>query len=170
MTRARTTETQRDPLRVADLEHLEQALRAVGDPPPIFAAMEALSARVIGHRLFTINLFDPERFEVARAYTSLPSVYPVAGRKKKAATAWGEHVLTGMKVFVAPDPEGVRAAFDDHQTILGLGIGSILNIPVCVSGRCIGTMNLGHDAGWFRPEDERTGRLLAAFLVPALLP
>ena len=31
-------------------------------------------------------------------------------------------------------------------------------------------MNLLHQAGWYRPEDEGVGLLLGAFLIPALLP
>jgi hypothetical protein len=30
-------------------------------------------------------------------------------------------------------------------------------------------MNLLHQAGWYRPEDERIGLLLATFLIPVLL-
>lgn len=157
------------PLALDDLARLGDALHADGHPPPIFAAVEELTARVIGHRLFTINLFDAARFEVARAYSSLPAVYPVAGRKKKAHTAWGEHVLTGMQVFLAPDPAAIRTAFDDHETIFSLGIGSILNIPIVFAGRCVGTLNLCHEAGWFTPEDAHNGRIIAAFLIAPLL-
>jgi hypothetical protein len=61
------------------------------------------------------------------------------------------------------------SAFNDHETILALGLGSALNIPVVFEGRCLGTMNLLHQAGWYRAEDERTGLLLGTFLIPALL-
>ena len=30
-------------------------------------------------------------------------------------------------------------------------------------------MNLLHQAGWYRPEDERTGLLLGTFLIPVLV-
>jgi GAF domain-containing protein len=63
----------------------------------------------------------------------------------------------------------VCAAFDDHQTILGLGIGSILNVPIVFGQQCLGTMNLCHEASWYQQEDEDIARLLAAFLVPPLL-
>jgi GAF domain-containing protein len=157
------------PLVLADLARLGDALRAAGDPPPVFEAAEEIAAQTIGHRLFTINLFDAARFEVARAYSSQPAVYPVAGRKKKAHTAWGEHVLIGMQTFLAPDPATIRAAFDDHETVFSLGIGSILNIPVCFEGRCIGTMNLCHEAHWFAAEDTQNAQMIGAFLTAPLL-
>jgi GAF domain-containing protein len=153
-------------LHLTDLEQLAAALRAPGDA--VFAAAEALAADVIGHKLFTINLFDAARFEVARVHTSDPSVYPVGGRKQKARTAWGEQVLTGCQVFLAADADAVRAAFDDHATIFGLGIGAILNIPVCLDGRCVGTMNLCHEAHWFTQDDVRPAQLIAAFLTAPL--
>jgi hypothetical protein len=159
----------RPALQVSDLERLASALAATGRPPAIYQALEALSSRVIGHRLFTIMRFDADRGEVERVHTSLPSVYPVGGRKAKARTAWSDHVLRDQKIFVAADPDGIRAAFDDHNTILGLGLGSIINVPIVFEGRCLGTMNLCHQAGWYGTADEPIGRLLASFLVPPLL-
>jgi GAF domain-containing protein len=156
-------------LQLDDLHGLEQALRTAGDPAPVFAAAEALAGEVIGHRLFTINLFDAARFEVARVHTSLPAIYPVGGRKPKAHTSWGDHVLVGMQVFLAADAAAVRAAFEDHETLFGLEIGAILNIPVVCSGRCIGTMNLCHAAHWFAPPDVGNAQLIAAFLAAPLM-
>ena len=80
--------------------------------------------------------------------------------------------LRAAKIFAGArgtEPADIVSAFDDHATILGLGLGSVLNIPVVFEGRCVGTMNLLHQAGWYRADDERTGLTLAAFLIPALL-
>ncbi len=155
-------------LRLDDLDALADALRSADHPPRIFGAVEALSADVIGHRLFTIMRFDAGRAEVERVHTSLPAVYPVGGRKKKQDTAWTDHTLRDMKVFRATTPDEIRAAFDDHATIARLGLGSILNIPLVLGGRCLGTMNLLHEAGWYGAEDEATGLRLGAFLLPVL--
>ncbi len=156
-------------LRLDDLADLVEALHHADRPPRIFRAVEALSADVIGHRLFTVMRHDAERAEVERVHSSLPSVYPVGGRKAKAQTAWADHVLRDMKIFRAADPETIRAAFDDHATIAGLGLGSILNVPLVFAGRCVGTMNLLHETGWYTPQDEPVGLLLGAFLLPALI-
>ena len=150
-----------------DLDRLA-ATRAAGDRS-IYPALEQLSAATIGHRLFTIMRFDPDRAEVERVHSSNPTAYPVGGRKRKRDTAWADQVLGAMQVFRATTPQEIEAAFDDHQTIFGLGIGSILNIPVTQQGRCIGTMNLCHEAGWYLPQDEYTGLRLAPYLIPALL-
>lgn len=155
-------------LRNEDLAALAAALRSPERPPRIFAAVETLSAAVIGHRLFTVMRYDSARGEVERLYTSMPSVYPVGGRKTKRETAWSDHVLREMRAFRATDPDGIRAAFDDHATIASLGLGSILNIPLVLAGRCLGTMNLTHEAGWYTEQDEAMGMLLGAFLLPVL--
>jgi hypothetical protein len=155
-------------LRLDDLMGLAAALRSPDRPPRIFAAVETLSAAVIGHRLFTVMRYDAARGEVERVHTSMPAAYPIGGRKAKKDTAWSDHVLRDMKVFRGNSPDDIRAAFDDHATIASLGLGSVLNIPVVLAARCVGTMNLLHEAGWYTEEDEARGLLLGAFLLPAL--
>ena len=85
------------------------------------------------------------------------------------ATAWADQVLGEMKVFRGNSPTDIQSAFDDHATILGLGLGSVLNIPIVFDGRCLGTMNLLHQTGWYQPGDESIGLLLGVFLIPVLL-
>jgi GAF domain-containing protein len=160
--------TTRRELRIDDLAELVAALRSADRAESIFRAVDTLSAAVIGHRLFTIMRFDAERAEVERVHSSMPAVYPVGGRKAKRDTAWSDHTLRDMKVFRASGPEAIGAAFDDHATILSLGLGAVLNIPLVLGGRCIGTMNLLHAADWYGPQDEPTGLLLGAFLLPVL--
>ena len=152
-----------------DLRRLADALRAANPAHSIHSALESVSEQVMGHRLFTIMRFDVTCSEVERVHSSLPSVYPVGGRKKKANTTWANHVLREMKVFRCTTPEEISSAFDDHQTMFGLGLGSIINIPIVFEERCLGTMNLTHEAGWYLPEDERTGLLLGTFLIPVLI-
>ena len=156
-------------LNTDDLYALAQAQRDADQPRAVCAALESLSAEIIGHRLFTVMRFDSARAEVQRIYSNMPTAYPPGGRKQKKATAWADHVLRDMKVFRGSGPDDIRTAFNDHETIRGLGLGSVLNIPVVYGGRCVGTMNLLHEAGWYRAEDEQTGVMLAAFLAAPLL-
>ncbi|MGF6969913.1 hypothetical protein OKW43_007008 [Paraburkholderia sp. WC7.3g] len=74
-----------------------------------------------------------------------------------------------MKPFRAATSQGIREAFDDHAVMTGLGLGSILNIPIAYDGVCIGTMNLTHKEGWYTSRHESIGLLIGAFLAPALL-
>jgi hypothetical protein len=156
-------------LRTDDFAGLAAALRSPDVPPHIFAAVETVSAATIGHRLFTVMRHDVARGEVERVHTSAPAAYPIGGRKAKKDTAWSDQVLRDMKVFRGNTADDIRAAFDDHTTIASLGLGAVLNIPLVFAGRCLGTMNLLHVAGWYTEEDEATGLLLGAFLLPVLV-
>ncbi len=158
----------RRPLTGDDLAALAAALCEPGQPRPVCEAVEQAAARAIGHRLFTVMRYDAANNEVERVHSSLPSVYPAGGRKTKRATAWADHVLRDARVFLANDADGIRAAFDDHATIAGLGLAAVLNVPLRFDGRVVGTMNLLHQAGWYRPDDEATALVLGAFLLPAL--
>jgi GAF domain-containing protein len=155
-------------LDLTDLLGLARALRLKDQPADIFGAVAAVAAQTLGFRLFTIMCFDAERFEVERVFTNMPEVYPLSGRKKKRGSAWGEQTLRNITPFRATDAQGIRDAFDDSEVLIGLGLGSILNIPVAYAGRCVGTMNLTHVQGWYTAAHEEIGVLLGAFLATPL--
>src|SRR5215469_13671184 len=102
---------------------LAAALRAPQQPLRICRALDEASGAVIGHRLFTVMRFHGAQSEVERIYSNLPSAYPAGGRKKKKDTAWAGHVLGDMRVFRGTTADDIRSVFDDHATILGLGLG-----------------------------------------------
>ena len=156
-------------LTLADLAALADLSAAAHEPRQLCAAVDALVQAVIGHRLFTILRVHPGGTEVERVYSSDTAAYPVGGRKTKRGTPWSRVVLDQGEVFVARTPDEVRDTFDDHALIFSLGVGSIMNVPIGYRGRRLGTMNISHEAGWFRVQDEAAGRLIASALVPALL-
>ncbi|CAH2896936.1 MAG: hypothetical protein PCALPYG88_2485 [uncultured Paraburkholderia sp.] len=156
-------------LDISHLEHLAKAMRLNGQPVALFRAVHEVAASVIGFRLLTIMSYDAGREEVERAYTNMPDVYPVGGRKKKRGTAWARQVLHDLEPFRAETPQGILEAFDDHTVMTGMGLGSILNIPIAYNGVCIGTMNLTHREGWYTERHEALGLLIGSFLAPALI-
>jgi GAF domain-containing protein len=159
----------RQPLTVADLARLAATAAAARDPHALLAAADRLVHRTIGHALFTVTRVHPATQEVERVYTTDSAAYPVGGRKPKRDTAWGRVVLAEGRVFLAPTPEEVRAAFPDHATLERLGIGAVLNVPIAAAGRPLGVMNVSHRAGWFTPDDVDRGRVIAGLLLPAFL-
>jgi hypothetical protein len=156
-------------LDIRDLEHLAIALRLKDQPMEIFRAVHAVAQRTIGLSLFTIMSYDAQRLEVERVYTNMPDVYPTGGRKRKQGTAWASQVLLDLKPFRAETPQGIQDAFDDHAVMTGMGLGSILNIPIAYDGVCVGTMNMTHREGWYTATHERIGLLISSFLAAALL-
>jgi GAF domain-containing protein len=156
-------------LTLADLTAVLDATASASEPDGVFRAVEALAQKTIGFRLFTIMRLHAENAEVERLYSSLPDSYPVSGRKPKQGTPWGEQVLDRGEVFIANSPEEVRSAFADYELIFSLGIGAIMNVPIRLRGRSLGTMNVCSEAGGFSDADRAPGRLLAGLLLPALL-
>jgi hypothetical protein len=156
-------------LTVADLATLAALSASTHEPPELWAAVDLLMQKVVGHRLFTVMRVHEAAAEVERIYSSNPAAYPVGGRKAKRGTPWSRAVLDQGEVFFARTPEEVREAFDDYALIFSLGIGSIMNIPIGYRGRRLGTMNVSHEAGWFNDQDAAAGLAIAPLLVPALL-
>jgi len=157
------------PLTVGDVEAI-MALGARDHAPAQFGrAVEQLAQDVLGHTLFTVMAFDAATYEVERVHSSNLGAYPVGGRKPKRGTPWGKVVLDEGEIFIAHTPDEVRDAFADHALIFSLGIGSIMNVPIGYKGRRLGTMNLSHEAGWYRNADHVAARAIGALFVPALL-
>jgi len=160
--------SRREPLTLGDLGRLAEMAAENPDPRTVYAAADALVQRTVGHTLFTVMRVHADAGEVERVYTTNARAYPVGGRKQKRDTPWSRIVLTEGRVFVAHTPEEVREAFPDHELILSLGIGSIMNVPVTAAGRRVGVMNVSHEAGWFTAEDAEAAGAIAALLAPAL--
>lgn len=156
-------------LTVADISHVA-TVAATGDgPADIFEAARALSQRVLGHQLFTIMAVNMEQMQVRRQYSSNPDAYPVGGWKEKRDTEWGHHVLEQGRPFVGRSAKDIRLAFDDSDLILSLGLESVLNVPIRLYGRTVGTMNLLHRADYYQQDHIEAGRLLAGQLVTPLV-
>src|SRR6201991_1036996 len=154
-------------LDLPDVSRLACALRTARQPDAMFREIYAVACETLGCKLFTIMSFDTERYEVERLYTNMPTVYPLGGRKKKRGSAWAEQTIEHLMPFRATDAAGIRAAFDDHAVITGMGLGSILNIPVAYDGQCVGTMNLTHVEGWYTQAHEEAGLQVPSVFFPA---
>ena len=153
---------------VADFSVLVETLAEAEDDSTAFVAIAEAAANHIGHELFTIMAFHADAVQVERLYSSRPDAYPTGRRKEKRDTAWGRLVLEQGQPYIGRTVEDIRAHFDDHQLILGLGLESVLNVPVRVNGRTIGTMNLLHQAAYYDEGDLICGRLLAGLLAGPL--
>lgn len=163
--------TRRAPDPVLELSALSRLVKTVAESQnfdSVFAAVAQTAQTLIGHQLFTVMAFNAESMEVERLYSSNPEAYPPGGRKHKRDTAWGRQVLEQGCPYIGHNAEDIRLHFNDHETILGLGLESVLNVPVRVLGRTIGTMNLLHRADYYGAADLECGYLLAGVLVGPL--
>jgi len=156
-------------LDAAALTRLAAAIADAADASAAFRAVAAAADAAIGHRLFTVMRFDADAMEVQRLYSSHPREYPPGGRKAKRDTAWGRRVLERGDPYIGRDAQDIRAHFDDADRILALDLASVLNVPVRVCGRTIGTMNLLHGPGHYDEAHLAPGALLAGLLAAPLL-
>lgn len=138
-----------------------EAVANAREPIEAFRAAETATKSLIGHGLFTVMAFDPDAMEVARLFSSHPAEYPPGGRKRKRDTAWGHQVLEQGQFFIGANADDIRANFDDHEVILGMGLNAILNVPIRRLGRTVGTMNLLDRTPHYRAIDARTGAVIA---------
>lgn len=155
------------PNESTQIEALRRAAAAAGrpgQPAPLYEALDAALGQVIGHRLFTLMVFDPRNREAQRLYSSDPENYPVGGRKAMSKTPWGEKVIDGKVGWVGYTAEDIRWAYPDHELIASLGLESALNIPVIYDDAFIGSANLLHEANWYAPDDLEIGKPFAALL------
>jgi hypothetical protein len=117
-------------------------------------------------RRFGWKLYTAMRYlasgEVERVYSSNPEAYPLAGRKPRRDTPWSRQVLVRGEPYYANDEAGIRAAFEDAEKIIGLGLGAVINVPVKDEGRVLGTLNFLREAGGYRPENVREALALAS--------
>ncbi|RMD64438.1 MAG: GAF domain-containing protein [Alphaproteobacteria bacterium] len=144
------------------------AVAEAADAEAAFRAAELAAGRLIGHRLFTVMAFHADTMEVERCYSSAPLSYPLGARKRKRGTPWSNLVLEEGRCFIGRDADEIRRHFSDHEIILGLGLGSVLNVPIRASGRTIGTMNLLDEAGRYDPSHVAIAKLLSMGLIGPL--
>ncbi|PHQ71426.1 MAG: GAF domain-containing protein [Sneathiella sp.] len=157
--------TQQD-LLIQEAAAIARHVAVETDMQKVWKQADAAFDRIIGHRMFTVLRYEAETGKVWRLYTSNPADYPVGGFKVMGPTPWGDLVLKQGQPFVGKDADAVRWAYPDHETIIGLGFESALNIPMCVAGKTLGTINLTHVAGHYQERHVRDASVLAACLTP----
>jgi hypothetical protein len=116
-----------------------------------FLSIGEEAQRHFGWKLYTAMRYLANG-EVERVHTSDAAAYPLGGRKPRRDTPWSRQVLVRGEAHYANDAAGIRAAFEDAEKILGLGLGAVINVPVKDGDRVLGTLNFLREAGGYRPE------------------
>ncbi|MBJ6988124.1 GAF domain-containing protein [Devosia sp. MC521] len=123
-----------------------------------FSALQTLVRDVVGAKLFTVMLVDWDLEVSRRAYTSHPETYPTSGTKPLNYGPWFDIVHGKRECYVANTIEDIAKVLFDHETINALGCHSVVNYPVIVKDKLIGTMNMLDVEGHFTPEKVETIR------------
>jgi hypothetical protein len=117
-----------------------------------YARLAGAAQRRFGWKLFTAMRYLPSG-EVERVHTSDAAAYPLGGRKPRRDTPWSRQVLVRGEPYYANDEAGLRAAFEDADKLIGLGLGAVINAPVKDGGRVLGTLNFLRETGGYRPHN-----------------
>lgn len=155
---------------LALLGDVARELGASADPTALCGTVERALGELVGFRLFTVLRATPTREGLERLHSSDPVAYPARGVKAVAGDAWLERLLADPTPALSPDADAVHRNFPDAQAIFGLGCASALNVPICFRGRILGSMNLLHEAHWFRAGDAALCQPFAVLLGAAFAP
>jgi hypothetical protein len=115
--------------------------KRIADQNTPFEGAFDLCSRALDNELFTAMRFHAVTMEVERLHSTLPDSYPASGRKPKRDTEWGKKVLIDREINLGFGAADIRWAFSDHETILGLGLNAVLNVPIVLNGSVLGTIN-----------------------------
>ena len=132
-----------------------------------FVSVGKAFASLVPHRLYTVTWVLPGGDEVERIHTNDPASYPVGGRKPITRDGWSELVLDRRQCFLANEPAGFELYFPDHDFIVSLGLGAVINIPVADGDRLLGTLNFLDRAGAYSPRLLASCLELAPLAIPA---
>lgn len=127
------------------------SLAETGPADTLFAGLEAWVQQDVGAVIYSCSTFDLAARNSRRIYTNLPDIYPVSGLKDIIPNTWTAQVLDARLAFVANSLEDIAQVFPDHPIIKSLGCGSVVNMPVFLAGRFMGTVNVLHKAGYYTP-------------------
>jgi GAF domain-containing protein len=142
---------------------------AAKSPAALYEAINQVAIRRLGAGLVTSMRHHAAEQQVERLYSSNTAAYPVGGRKQKRDTAWGRKVLTEHQVLLSAGDEQLKESFDDHATIIGLGLHSCLNVPLVREGRCIGTLNISRAKAEWSADEIALARALGLAALSAVL-
>ncbi|MGV3549344.1 GAF domain-containing protein [Rhizobium sp.] len=146
----------------ADLAAFDHAIASEAGPDAPWIALQDLTRKVIGAKLFTTMTVDMASELARRAYTSDPASYPASGTKPIHYDSWFDIVHKQRDNFVANTIEDIAKVFSDYELIDSLGCQSVINIPVEVGGELLGTVNCLDVAGHYTPERVAAAELLKA--------
>lgn len=160
------------PLRdvtIADVETIQAMTGAEADRMAIYRTVERIAAETVGFVFLTTLRYNEAEACVERLHSSNEQAYPVGGRKPLSKIKESHQALDSGEVFLAPDREAVKRAFFDHELIFSLGSTAILNAPIRLGGRRLGTLNFCGVENTYGAAEVRKAKLLAGLLIPSLL-
>jgi hypothetical protein len=156
-------------ISIDDIAAIQALTASEPDRAKVYKAVERVAAETVGFVFLTTLRYNEKEACVQRLHSSNEQAYPVGGSKPLSKITASHQALDSGEVFLAPDRAAVKAAFFDHELIFSLGSTAILNAPIRMGGRRLGTLNFCGEEGTYGAAEVRNAKLLAGLLVPCLL-
>jgi GAF domain-containing protein len=152
-----------------DIAAVTALTAAEPDRAKVYNAVERIAAETVGFVFLTTLRYNEAEACVERLHSSNAQAYPVGGKKPLSKITASHAALDSGEVFLAPTRAAVQEAFFDHELIFSLGSTAILNAPIRMGGRRLGTLNFCGEEGKYGDREVAYAKLLAGLLIPCLI-
>lgn len=158
-----------DAARLKELAAVSAAMARAGSREEAMRCFDVGMRDAFGHILLTLLLFDEPKGVMRRLYSNSPDVSPPGGTKPIEDTPWMDRVLRRGESYHGRTPADLVDVFSDHEALLRVGCGSVINTPVLWLGRTIGSINMLGPEGQYDERDVEWARLYGACATPFFL-
>ncbi|PCI86878.1 MAG: hypothetical protein COB24_07935 [Hyphomicrobiales bacterium] len=114
----------------------------IADFQPIFTEISQQLNQIIGHKLCTFTVIHPSDEYVIRLFSNQQGDYALEDTKPMVKDQWSVQVIENATPFCAATPAEMQPVLPDYQKLVDMGLGSMINIPICQNNKTIGTANL----------------------------
>lgn len=118
-------------------------------PGAIFDVLARRIQENVGYLLMTVLVPASDASFLDRVFSTNQDQYPLGKADPIEDSIWFRRLFAEGKAIVANDVEAIRVWLPGFDAYLAQGYGSLVNIPIVLSGNTIGLLNLMDEAGHF---------------------
>jgi GAF domain-containing protein len=118
-------------------------------PGAIFDVLAKHIQENVGYLLMTVLVPASDAPFLDRVFSTNQHQYPLGKADPIEDSIWFRRLFAEGEAIVANDAEAIKAWLPGFDAYLAQGYGSLVNIPIVISGNTIGLLNLMHEAGHF---------------------
>lgn len=122
--------------------------------------------------LVTVLAPSADGHRLQRLYSSDLQNFPLSEADRVEENSWFHRLFIEREPIIANDAEAILAWLPDWQSLIDMGYGSLVNMPLVTAGKTIGLINVMAPAGHFDRQRvdalRREGPLAALAVMTAL--
>lgn len=102
--------------------------------------------------LFTVLAPNVDGRRLQRLFSSDQQSFPLSAADTVEDSRWFRRLFVDMQPIIANDPETILSWLPDWQSLIDMGYGSLVNMPLITAGKAIGLINVMAAPGHFDQE------------------